>query len=76
MKQTMYIGPTVHGLVKKDVIFKDKVPEAVVERAKADKNFARLLVPMEEAILAKRELLEDGSVRRVSYQRVLDSIAN
>lgn len=72
----MYIGPTVHGLVKKNVIFKDKIPEAVAGRAKEDKNFARLLVPMEEAIYAKRELEEEGSVRRVAYQKVSDGMTD
>ena len=46
MTQKMYLGPTVPGLVKENVIYKDELPEAVKKRAETDKSFARLLVPM------------------------------
>jgi len=70
MTQKMYLGPTVPGLVKENVIFKDELPEAVKKRAGADKNFSRLLVPMEKVMEARQQLQREGSVLSVAYEKV------
>lgn len=72
--QKMYIGPTIPGLVKKDAIFKEELPEKVEKRAAEDKNFARLLVPMEKVMDAKNQLATKGSVVAVSYDNVEKSL--
>lgn len=74
MKQTIYLGPTVPGVARENVIFKDKLPKQVEERAKGDKAFAHLLVPMEKAIDARSELKVKGSVMAVSYEKVCKSL--
>lgn len=74
MKQKIYLGPTVPGLIKQNVIFKDKLPKNIEERAKEDKSFARLLIPMDEAVNAKKELKVTGSALAVSYDEVCKSL--
>ena len=74
MTQKMYLGPTVPGLVKENVIFKDEPPEAVKKRAEADKSFARLLVPMERVMEARQQLQKEGSVLSVAYMNVAKSV--
>lgn len=74
MKQKMYLGPTVPGLIKENVIYKDVLPKAVEERAQEDKSFARLLVPMGKVMEAKKQLETEGSVLAVSYENVAKSL--
>lgn len=70
MKQKMYIGPTIPGVVVKNRIFKDKLPEKVQELAEKDISFSRLLVPMDDLIMARAELKDKSSVLAVSYEKV------
>lgn len=74
MKQTMYLGPTIPGLIKNNVIYKDVLPMAVSKRAEEDKNFARLLVPMEKVSEARKQMGTQGSVLAVSYANVAKSL--
>lgn len=74
MTQRMYLGPTVPGLIKENVIYKDKLPEAVEKRAKADKSFARLLIPMDKVVEARKQLAAEGSVLSVAYKDVAKNI--
>lgn len=74
MTQKMYLGPTVPGLARENIIFRDKLPEKVAERADVDVDFARLLVSMEEVMSARKQLAIQGSVLDVSYQNVLRSL--
>lgn len=70
MKQKMYIGPTIPGVVVKNRIFKDKLPKKVQELAEKDVSFSRLLVPMDDLIVARAELKDKNSVLAVSYEKV------
>lgn len=74
MTQKMYLGPTVPGLAKENVIFKDELPKAVEERAETDKNFARLLILMEKVMEARQQLQKEGSVLSVAYKNVAKSL--
>lgn len=74
MTQKMYLGPTVPGLVKANTIFKDELPERVKKHAEEDKNFARLLVPMDNAMEARKELEVQGSVLAVAYTEIIRSL--
>lgn len=74
MKQKMYLGPTVPGLIKENVIFRDTLPERVSERMKSDKSFARLVVPMEKVMDARTQLDKEGSVLSVAYTDIVKSL--
>lgn len=79
MKQVMYIGPAIPGLVKKDTVFKDGLPEKIEKAAENNKNFARLFIPVGKVFDAKKQLGTEGSVLAVSYASVengTDSILN
>lgn len=70
----MYIGPTLPGVVEKNRIFKDQLPEKVENLVKESKNFARLLIPIEDVIKARQDLQDKNSVIAVSYQKIKESL--
>lgn len=70
MKQTIYIGPAIPGLVKKYAVFRDGLPEAVDKQKSGDENFARLLIPIDKVMEARKQLGTEGSVLAVSYKMV------
>lgn len=70
MKQVMYLGPTMPGVVQENAVFKDGLPKAVSEMADSDKNFSRLLVPVGKVMEAKKQLKMEGSVLLVAYKNV------
>lgn len=70
MKQVMYIGPSVPGLVKRNTVFKDGLPEQAVKRAEEDKSFSRLFIPLHKISEAKKQLGIEGSVLAVAYADV------
>ena len=74
MKQVMYIGPAIPGLVKKDTVFKDGLPGRIETAAKNNKSFARLFVPVGKVFDAKKQLGTEGSVLAVSYVNVEKNI--
>ncbi len=74
MKQVMYIGPAIPGLVKKDTVFKDGLPGKIERAAENNKSFARLFVPVGKVFDAKKQLGTEGSVLAVSYVNVEKNI--
>ncbi len=70
MTQKMYLGPTVPGLVKENEIFRDELPDGIARRVETDKNFARLFVPMDRIMDARRQLQTEGSVLSAAYSGV------
>lgn len=70
MKQVMYIGPAIPGLVKKDTVFKDGLLGKIEKAAENNKSFARLFVPVGKVFDAKKQLGTEGSVLAVSYVNV------
>lgn len=79
MKQVMYMGPAIPGLVKKDTVFKDGLPAKIEKAAENNKNFARLFISVGKIPEAKKQLRMEGSVLAVSYENVgrdIDSILN
>ena len=74
MKQRMYLGPTVPGIVKENEIFKGELPERAEERARADKHFARLFVPMDKVMEARQGMQAEGSVLSIAYANVEKSV--
>lgn len=76
MKQKIYIGPSIPGLVRENAVFKDGLPKAVSERKEKDKNFARLLIPVDKVMEAKKQLKTEGSVLFVSYSKMVEKDLN
>lgn len=70
MKQKMYIGPTVPGLIRENVIFRDELPKAVSDRMGKDKCFERLIIPMDDVMDAEKQMEQEGSVLSVAYETV------
>lgn len=70
MKQKMYIGPTVPGLIRENVIFRDELPKAVSDRMEKDKCFKRLIIPMADVMDAEKQMEQEGSVLSVAYETV------
>jgi len=73
-EHVMYFGPAVPGLIKENAVFRDGLPGKVAERAKKDKDFARLLVPADKIFEARQELGVEGSVLDVAYTCVEKSL--
>lgn len=70
MKQIVYIGPTIRGLVKKNQIFTYK-PEAVMEQVKRVSMYTEyLFVRMDDIVSRRNELREQGSLLNISYKIV------
>ena len=74
MKQKMYLGPTVPGVVKENEIFIGELPKEAEDRAKMDRHFARLFVPMDEVMEARQKMQAEGSVLSVAYDNVEKSL--
>lgn len=74
MKQKMYLGPTVPGVVKENEIFIGELPKEAEDRAKRDRHFARLFVPMDEVMEARQKMQAEGSVLSVAYDNVEKSL--
>lgn len=68
MKQVMYIGPDIRGIVRKNQIFTYE-PKEVIEKAAAINASARLFfVPMDEIVESKNELRRQGSFLNITYK--------
>ena len=72
MKQEMYIGPRVPGIVKEGTVFIDGLPASFTEVAGSVPAIKNLVIPLERITGAKQALSEQGSVENVSYCKVLD----
>ena len=72
MKQEMYIGPSVPGIVKEGTVFMDGLPASFTEVAGSVPAIKNLVIPLERITGAKQALSEQGSVENVSYCKVLD----
>ena len=74
MEQIMYIGPTIPGVVERNRIFRGKLPDEVEKRAKEDRYFKNLLIPVDKLITARQELSKKGSVMAVSFLKISNSL--
>lgn len=68
--QCMYIGPTVPGIVEKNRIFRGTLPERVRKEADGNPSFARLIIPVDDLVTARRQLSVKGSVLAVSFEEI------
>lgn len=70
MKQIMYLGPDIKGIVRKNQIFTYQ-PENVIEQACEVSTLAKyLFVPMDDIVQSKNELRRTDSFLNLAYKKV------
>lgn len=70
MKQIMYIGPDIKGIVRKNQIF-TYYPGDLIQRACVVSPLARhLFVPMDDIVQGRNELRREGSFLNLAYGKV------
>ena len=72
MKQSMYIGPTLSGIVKNSTIFIGELPDRLNKLTEELPCIKNLIVPIDKLTKAKQALFEQGSVENVSYNNILN----
>ena len=72
MKQCMYIGPSISGVIKTSTIFIGELPARLNKLIEELPCVRNLIVPIDRLTRAKQALSEQGSVENVSYHQVLD----
>ena len=70
MKQTMYLGPNLKGVVRRNQIFTYH-PEDVIKQACEINPLAKhLFVSMDDIVSSKNELRRTGSFLNLTYQKL------
>lgn len=70
MKQVMYIGPDIKGIVRKNQIF-TFMPEDVINQAcEINKLAKHLFVPMDNIVQKRKELFRQGTFLNLVYKKV------
>nr|DAG59550.1 MAG TPA: hypothetical protein [Caudoviricetes sp.] len=72
MTQSMYIGPTIPGIVRSNTIYMGELPNRLKELIGELPVINSLIVSIEALPEAKKALAEQGSVENVAYERVLN----
>lgn len=73
MKQTMYLGPSLKGLVRSNQIF-TYWPEDIIRQACEINPLAKhLFVSMDNIVHSKNELRRPGSFLNLTYQKIKES---
>ena len=76
MKQIVYIGPTIRGLVKKNQIFTYE-PKEIIERAgKVSMYTGCLFVMMDDIVSKRNELRKKGTLLNIAYEIVKKEAEN
>lgn len=70
MTNTMYIGPSVRGVVKHGAAFSGGLPARLERLADAKPIIKNLIVPVSELADAIKRSNEEGSVVAVAYDRI------
>lgn len=68
---SMYIGPTVRGVVRHGATFSGGIPSRIEKLAAAMPIMRNLIVPLSTLESAMRETNTEGAARAVAYDRVL-----
>ena len=70
LKQIVYIGPAIKGVVKKNQIFTYR-PERIMEEAKKVSVYTEyLFVQMDDIVSKRDELRQTGTLLNISYKNV------
>lgn len=72
MKQCMYIGPSISGVIKTSTIFIGELPARLNKLIEELPCVRNLIVPIDRLTRAKQALSGQGSVENVSYHQILD----
>lgn len=76
MKQIVYIGPTIRGLVKKNQIFTYE-PKEIIEKAQRVSMYTGyLFVKMDDIVSKRNELRKQGTLLNIAYSIVKKEVAN
>ena len=76
MKQVMYLGPDIKGIVRKNQIFTYD-PEDVIVQACGVSPLARdLFVPMDNIVHSRNELRREGSFLNLAYRKIKKEVNN
>lgn len=68
MKQVIYLGPSIDGVVEKNKIFNYN-PKDVIKKAKEVNPLAEhLFVSMDQIVKKKKELNTKGSLLNIAYE--------
>lgn len=67
----MYVGPSITGVLKQYVIYKNGIPQRISQLADEIPAVKHLLVPIEHITEAKKQINVAGSALNVMYNKVL-----
>lgn len=74
VKQIMYCGPSIPGIVKSNVIFYGDIPTRLKDKANENHYINYLIVPISGIMEFKKAVKIPGTVEYVSYNEVLKMI--
>lgn len=64
--QTVYVGPTIPGVVKTNTIFRNGLPAALLERMEQDGAVKSLVIPLEDWPRVRQDLAaQHGTISRL-----------
>lgn len=70
----IYIGPTIPGIVKGNMIFKNGIPAALEKKAKELPAIGSLIIPISELARANAELRKSDSALETIFKKVENSL--
>lgn len=76
MKQIVYIGPTIRGLVKKNQIFTYEPKEIMKKAGNVSMYTGYLFVRMDDIVEKRNEMREQGTLLNISYKIVHREVEN
>lgn len=72
-KTVVYIGPTIQGVVRKNTIYTNGLPKALVEIQKTMPIVNNLVIDINELNEARKKLNNPSSALSAIYNKVLES---
>lgn len=70
MKQIMYLGPNLKGIVRHNQIFTYHPGEVIAQACEISPLAKHLFVNMDDIVTSKNELRKQGSFLNLTYQKV------
>ena len=69
-EQVMYIGPTLRGVAKSGAVFSGGIPKKLEKLAAKKPIIKNLIVPISGIVQAKKDVVTEGTVAAVAYDRI------
>ncbi|MDE7201928.1 MAG: hypothetical protein K2O91_08515 [Lachnospiraceae bacterium] len=76
MKQVMYLGPDIKGIVRKNQIFTYDPERAIVQACEVSPLAKELFVPMDNIVQVRNELRREGSFLNLAYRKIKKEVNN